>query len=178
MVEGAETKKGAACFVDAEPSRATTARRRRLRRLRAHSRALSALALAMAQGGGTAAAPGPHAGHVEEPLPVLVDLVAPLSEVRVEHAPLTERVWFLQDLPLVWTEGAKFIQFHDKDNSDEAHVIEGCITPTVDLLMVTDAKVLGVALDGLENMPKLGKRKRHKLGTNRGECRCWSDQAG
>ena len=95
VVEGTVTKKDATYFVDVEPPRATMARRRRLRRLRAHSRALSALALAMAQGGGTAAAPGPHAGHVEEPLPVLVDLVAPLSEVRVEHAPFTEREWFL-----------------------------------------------------------------------------------
>jgi len=41
----------------------------------------------------------------------------------------------------------------------------GAIKPMVDLLSVSDAKVIGVALEALDNMLKLGKQKQHELGT-------------
>jgi hypothetical protein len=41
----------------------------------------------------------------------------------------------------------------------------GCIKPMVDLLSVSDAKVIGVALESLGNMLKLGKQKQEELGT-------------
>ncbi|CAE7613570.1 IMPA4 [Symbiodinium sp. CCMP2592] len=39
-----------------------------------------------------------------------------------------------------------------------------CIKPLVDLLVVSDAKIIGVALEALENILKVGKDKQQKLG--------------
>ncbi|CAJ1415734.1 unnamed protein product [Effrenium voratum] len=40
----------------------------------------------------------------------------------------------------------------------------GCIKPLVDLLVITDAKIIGVALEALDNILKVGKDKQQELG--------------
>jgi HEAT repeat protein len=42
----------------------------------------------------------------------------------------------------------------------------GCIKPMVDLLSVSDAKIIGVALEALENILKVGKQKQQEMGQN------------
>lgn len=40
----------------------------------------------------------------------------------------------------------------------------GCIKPMVDLLSISDAKIIGVALEALENILKVGKQKQQEQG--------------
>mmetsp|Transcript_12229 Transcript_12229/g.28497 ORF Transcript_12229/g.28497 Transcript_12229/m.28497 type:complete len:549 (+) Transcript_12229:62-1708(+) len=40
----------------------------------------------------------------------------------------------------------------------------GCIKPLIDLMTVTDAKIIGVALEALENILKVGKQRQVKQG--------------
>merc|ERR1711972_894229 len=40
----------------------------------------------------------------------------------------------------------------------------GCIKPMVDLLSVSDAKIIGVALEALENILKVGRQKQSEQG--------------
>merc|ERR1712203_211452 len=40
----------------------------------------------------------------------------------------------------------------------------GCIKPMVELLSVSDAKIIGVALEAIENILKVGKQKQQEQG--------------
>jgi hypothetical protein len=46
----------------------------------------------------------------------------------------------------------------------------GCIKPMVDLLSVSDAKIIGVALEALENILKAGKAKQQEQGLAENPC--------
>jgi hypothetical protein len=46
-----------------------------------------------------------------------------------------------------------------------AYLVEcGCVKPMVDLLSVSDAKIIGVALEALENILRTGKQKQQEQG--------------
>jgi hypothetical protein len=45
-------------------------------------------------------------------------------------------------------------------------VEQGCIPPLCDLLTVMDSKIIQVALNGLENILRLGKQDAKETGTN------------
>ena len=50
-------------------------------------------------------------------------------------------------------------------------VESGCVKPLVDLLAVSDAKIIGVALEALENILKADSAGRLETQTNRYVCR-------
>eukprot|EP00418_Pyrodinium_bahamense_P091542 CAMPEP_0179049322 /NCGR_PEP_ID=MMETSP0796-20121207/20153_1 /TAXON_ID=73915 /ORGANISM="Pyrodinium bahamense, Strain pbaha01" /LENGTH=540 /DNA_ID=CAMNT_0020745795 /DNA_START=62 /DNA_END=1684 /DNA_ORIENTATION=+ len=58
------------------------------------------------------------------------------------------------------------------------HLVEcGCIKPLVDLLKVSDAKIIGVALEALDNILNLGKQKQQEEGLAENPCGAMVEQA-
>jgi len=56
-------------------------------------------------------------------------------------------------------------------------VQQGCIKPLVDLLKISDAKTIGVALEALDNILKIGASKQAELGAPENPCATMVEQA-
>merc|ERR1711862_998180 len=56
-------------------------------------------------------------------------------------------------------------------------VQNGCIKPMVDLTAVTDAKIVGVTLEAIENILKMGKQKQQEQGLSDNPCCALIEQA-
>mmetsp|Transcript_23799 Transcript_23799/g.75423 ORF Transcript_23799/g.75423 Transcript_23799/m.75423 type:complete len:539 (-) Transcript_23799:269-1885(-) len=54
---------------------------------------------------------------------------------------------------------------------------QGCIKPLVELLKVSDTKIIGVALEALENILKLGKQQQQEQGLQENPCGAMVEQA-
>merc|ERR1712083_873231 len=59
------------------------------------------------------------------------------------------------------------------------HLVQcGCIKPLVDLLTVSDVKIVGVALDAIENILKCGKQTQQENGLGENPVVALVEQAG
>ena len=69
---------------------------------------------------------------------------------------------------LVYHYVPKFCHFFPTGTADQIKYIVsvGCIPPMCDLLTVMDAKIVQVALSGLENILKYGEQESKESGTN------------
>merc|ERR1711920_121834 len=65
------------------------------------------------------------------------------------------------------------------DRAQMEHLVQcGCIKPMIDLLIVSDVKIVGVALDAIENILRVGKQTASENGLSENPVVALVEQAG